>query len=192
MLPATLSLFFSTSSQESQVDGFVFSQDLTYFYVIGDVSHTGYQYLSGRTWNIIVPPITNAFSADDAVYRSLVDTGTPDELNYGLVDGNPVLSVDVRYDITSAVDIAELATWIEHTKFTGFTIALAVSIVGSGDDENFVDLTESVIDLSSTVQETSGTYTATADTKITLRITMTRNATGDSVKLTKVLGAIGE
>ncbi len=118
----------------------------------------------------------------------------------GIIQGIKVVNLydsttiaDVRYDVSSPVDIRKLACWIQHTKFTGFSIQVAVSIVTPGTPENFVDITEDTDPISTVLEETEALYEqATADGRITLRITKTRSNITDEVFLTKLLGAVSE
>lgn len=103
------------------------------------------------------------------------------------------LSLDLYYNITSPLDIQQIATWVEHTKLSGTTVDIAVSLVGENDPENFQPTTETVQPNYQITgyQETEALFDGvTPKAKATVRITLNRAAMTDNVKISKILGAI--
>lgn len=100
-----------------------------------------------------------------------------------------LITTYVRYDITPYTTMDEIVAWIEHD--TGLTVDGDISIVSSDSDESYNSLTKEVTTLENNQEESQLDYsTASANSKVTLKLTLTRASTSDDVAITKVLGAI--
>lgn len=96
----------------------------------------------------------------------------------------------IRMNITPYEDVKYISAWLTKTDLAGFTADGKLSIVDASADESYVDLTESVTDLGATQEVMMIGNTATADSKVTLKLELNRASTSDSVSFTKLIGGV--
>lgn len=102
----------------------------------------------------------------------------------------PLLSNKVRYNISPIPTTDEVVSWIEKEK-GDLTVTADISIVDTASNEIYQPMTKSTtsIDTTSEEDEFIGSV-ATAEEKVTLKLTLTRTSIENDKAITKVLGAI--
>jgi hypothetical protein len=101
-----------------------------------------------------------------------------------------LLKTVIRMNITPYEDVKYISAWLTKTDLAGFTADGKLSIVDASADESYVDLTESITDLGATQEVMMIGNSATADSKVTLKLTLDRASTSDSVSFTKLIGGV--
>lgn len=96
----------------------------------------------------------------------------------------------IRMNITPYEDVKYISAWLTKTDLAGFTADGKLSIVDAAADESYVDLTESITDLGATQEVMMIGNSATADSKVTLKLVLNRASTSDSVSFTKLIGGV--
>lgn len=100
------------------------------------------------------------------------------------------LNPDIRLNIYPFSDSQNLSAFTYHNKKIS-DIDGKVSIVGTSDDESYIDMTDTLTTIDSTNEETlSFVQVTTADTKVTLKLTATRANGIDVATIDKIYGGV--
>lgn len=102
----------------------------------------------------------------------------------------PLLAEDIRYNISNASNINEIVTWIKYIKLAGFTVNAKFSIVANGSNENYQNGVNEIDTSDITYDELQNILVATPNSKVTLKINMTRSNTSQNAYIKQVLGAV--
>ena len=121
-------------------------------------------------------------------YAKYTSNFTPASVPYGT--GTYLTKNVIRMNITPYEDVKYISAWLTKTDLTGFTADGKLSIVDASADENYVDLTESITDMGATQEVMMIGNSATADSRVTLKLTLNRASTSDSVSFTKLIGGV--
>ena len=175
--------------------GAAFSEDGSYLAIAHAVTPfvTMYERV-GDTFSVLPDPL--ALPTDDA---KCVTFGLSDSFLTVGHDGNPYLttyrcgtkvtSVDARYNVIPTNATKEVYFWIYYEKDSSFYITPSLSIVGSASAESYLDTVISTEEISSNlvVDSVRGSSTV-ADSKVTIRMTITKDTSVDKA-ITKLLGS---
>jgi hypothetical protein len=97
---------------------------------------------------------------------------------------------DVRYNIDPSSAIDEAVAWVNREK-TNLTLDGAISIVGSVDNESYNAMTKTTTEIDTTTDEDQFVGSvATANSKIALRLTLSRTDKTVKNSISKILGAV--
>jgi hypothetical protein len=134
----------------------------------------------------------NDFTDPLAVYKDPDTASIKFRGVFQATKNTPVLVEDVRYNITPPKGTtAEVVAWVQRQK-GDFTVDGAISIVDTAASESFAAATKTSYDLDADTAEDEFLRTvATAEERVTLRLTMNRTATSVTKGLEKILGAVG-